>query len=166
MLFDAQAMYAFLAELFHIISTCRQFQHPFLKPVLEAFKSACPFVILVIVCVIAVTVALHGGRMRSPWLMHHGSYLERWPQHAVEVAQNDFTRHYFLRYQDHISGGQHGLFTYTYIAPQVRVAIFIAALHMNDRDIGMQRWHKQQWRSIEWGLHLAETWIMAGNVTS
>src|SRR3989442_13134223 len=143
MLFDAQTAYAFLAELFHIISTCRHLQHPFLKPVLEAFKSACPLMILMIIRVVAVSVALHRGRMGSPCFVHHGSYLGRWPQHAGGIAPNHLTQHYFLRYQDHISGGQHCLFAYTYVAPEVGVAIFITALHMNDGDIWPQRWHKR-----------------------
>src|SRR5947209_1037117 len=83
MLFDAQTLQALLAEFLYVVCTSRYVQYPFLEPGLKAFQGARALVILVVVWVVTVRVALYGGRVRSPWLVDDGPYLERWSKHTV-----------------------------------------------------------------------------------
>src|SRR5258708_38505044 len=137
MLLDAQAAYALLAQLCYIGRATRHMQHPFIQPGLKALQRARALVILMVKLVIAVGVTLYGRRMRSPGLMYYGPHFERWPQHAVGIAQNNFTRHNLLSYQDHTALCKQRLFAEAQIAPGVGIPFFVAALHMDNGHIGM-----------------------------
>src|SRR5260370_14211002 len=103
MLLDCQALDACLAELGCLGRATRELQHPFIQPGLKALQRARALVILMVKLVIAVGVTLYGRRMRSPGLMCYGPHFERWPQHAVGIAQNNFTPHTLLGYKVHIA---------------------------------------------------------------
>src|SRR5215469_16519902 len=145
MLLDAQATYALLAQLRSIGSAVRHMQHPFVQPGLKAIQHACALVILMVKLVIALGVTLYGGRMRPPGLVYYCPHFERWPQHTVGIAHNNFTRHNLLSYQDHSARCKHGLFAQADVAPDVGIPFLVAALHMDNGYIRMNSGHKQQW---------------------
>src|SRR5436309_16106009 len=104
--------------------------------------------------------------MRSPRLMHNRLHLERWPQYAVWIAQNNLSRYDLLGSKDHIACSEHCLLAYAYIAPQMRIALFVTSLHMNDGNIGPNCRHQQQRRSIQWRLLLEKHRILARNIAA
>src|SRR5712664_4159106 len=143
MLLDAQAAYALLAQLGYIGRATRHMQHPFIQPGLKVLQRARALVILMVKLVIAVGVTLYGRGMRPPGFIYYGPHFERWPQYAVGIAQNNFTRHNLLSYQDHSACCKHGLFAEADIAPDMSISLFVAALHMDNGHIGMNSRHKQ-----------------------
>src|SRR6266571_927345 len=149
-LFDSQSAYPFLTQFRDILRASCYLQNPFLKPVLETLQGACPHMIFVVKRMIAVVIALHGGWMRSPGFMHNGTYFEGWPQHSIRVAHNDLAGYNLLGNQNDISCCKHCFLAQADIAPEVGIAIFIAALHMDDCDIRLNGWYQQQGCAIQW----------------
>src|ERR1700694_5759557 len=98
--------------------------------------------------VVAVAIALYGGRMCPPRVMYHRAYFERWSQHAIRVAYDYLTRDNLFGHQDHIPGCQHGLLAYARVAPEVCVAFLIAALQVYDGHVGPECRYQQEGRAI------------------
>ena len=148
--FDGQAAQALFAQFVEVGGAVRQVQDPFVEPALEAVEGASAHVVIVVKLVVAIGVALHGGGMRTPRFVNDRAHLERWTQHAVGIAHNYLPRHNFFGDQDYVARCQHGLFAYTHIAPDMRVAIFVAALYMDNGYVGTDGGDKQQRCAIEW----------------
>ncbi len=166
MLFDVQAAYAFLAKFRYIARPVGYIQYPFIKPVLEALRGSRASMILMVKQVIAVIIAGHGGRMRSPGFMHDSPHFERWSQHAVRVAQNNITRHDFFGYQDDITSSKHSLLGYTGVAPEMSIAIFVAALHVDDGYVWIHSRHEQQWSAVQRRFLLAERRVLTRDIAA
>src|SRR6266581_1881935 len=104
--------------------------------------------------------------MRSRWLMHHGPHFERWSKHTIRVAQDNVTRYDLFSNQDNVTRCEHSLFAYSNAAPEMSVALFVGALHVDNRYVGLHRRHKQQWCAIQWGLLLAKRRVLAWDITA
>src|SRR5579884_1601864 len=104
--------------------------------------------------------------MRSPRLMHDGSHFESWPEYTVRVAQNNLAWYDFFGSQDNVTCGKHGLFAYAYIAPQVRIAVFVAALDVNNGHVGTNGRYQQQGSSIQRRLLLTKCWILTRDIAA
>src|SRR5579859_258614 len=98
--------------------------------------------ILVVKLVIAVILAGDGGGMRAPWFVNDCPNFERRSQHAVRVAQDHVTRYDLIGNQDNITRREHSLLAYPNAAPKMSVALFVAALHMDDCYIGLHSRHE------------------------
>src|ERR1700730_5914803 len=164
--FDAEAAQALFAQFVEVGGAVRQIQDPFVEPALEAVEGAGAHVVFVVKLVVAVGVALHGRGRRAPGFVYDCAHFERWTQHAVGIAHNYLTRHDFFGDQDYVARGQHGFFADTYIAPDVRVAIFVAALHMDDGYVGTDGGDKQQRGAIEWGWLYTQCGVLARDIAA
>src|SRR5713226_1708810 len=110
--FNAQAKQALLTQFCYISGARGHLQYPLVEPLLETFERAGALMILTIITMVALVVALDGRGMRAPRLMHNGSHLERWRQHAVRVAQDHLARNYFFGNEYDIPRCQRRLLAY------------------------------------------------------
>src|SRR6266566_2368739 len=164
--FNAQVKQALLTQFCYISGARGHMQHPLVEPLLESFERARALMILTIIIMVALIVTLDGRRMRAPRLMHNGSHLERWRQHAIRVAQDHLARNDLFGNEYDIPRCQSRLLAYAEIAPEMGVAILVAALYVDNGDIGMQRGNEQQRRTIPGGCLLAKGGVLARDVTA
>ena len=75
--------------------------------------------------------------MRSRWLMYHGPHFERWSKHAIRIAQDNVTRYDLFSNQDDVTSCKHGFFTYPKATPKMGIALYVAALYLDNCHIGL-----------------------------
>ena len=149
MLLHFQSAQALLAQFFQVGCAVGYLQDPFIEPVLEAFEGAGAHVVFVVELMVTVVVALHGGWMRSPRFMDDSANFEGWAYYAVWVANDDLAWHDLFGDDDDVACCQHGLFGDAKTAPDVRVAVLVTALSVDDGDIGSECWYEEEPRSVQ-----------------
>ena len=77
--------------------------------------------------------------MRAPRLVNHGRNEKSGNQGAIGVGSDYFRLDNFFGDDDHAARGARAIHRDAKIAPHVRVAITVGALHLNDGDVGFQR---------------------------
>src|SRR5215472_9140893 len=87
--------------------------------------------------IVTLVVSLHRRGMRAEGALDYGGDQKSGNDGAVGVAGDDLARNDFFAGDDDVLGGAHTLDHDAEVAPAVRVALFIGALHVHDGEIGL-----------------------------
>ena len=82
--------------------------------------------------------------MRASRFVNHGGNEEPRHQRAVGVGRNDTGLDDFFGHDNYFARGAGAIYRDAQAAPQMGVALRVGALHVQDRDIGTQRAHRDQ----------------------
>ena len=138
MFFHGQGFDAGGAKMLPILGAIGDLRDPTVQPILEIFQAAGLFVILREKSVIAAVVALDGRRMRAAGFVDDGCDEEAGYQRAIRIRGNHTGLDNFFCYYNYFAGGACAVHCYSQAAPEVRVALCVAALHVQDGDIRTQ----------------------------
>src|SRR5947207_6250913 len=119
----------------HVVPAIADPQNPFLEPRIETFDRPRPLGVVAMEGVVALEESLHGRRVRSSRLVHHGDDLGLRKQDPIRVAQGHARVDDLLAGDDHTLGSEPRLFADAQRAPRMRAAVLVGALHVHDRDV-------------------------------
>src|SRR5215472_16293305 len=117
------------------------FQHPLPQPGLEAVAGARRSRVVAKEAVVALEIALDRGRMRAAGLVHNRDDLGFGKQDSVWMPSQGRRIEQLLTADDHSAGRQARLLGDAQRPPRVRMAVGVASLHVDDRDIGTHGVH-------------------------
>src|SRR5579859_1462388 len=125
-------------------------EHPVMEPRGKAFRRARLLVVLSVGGVVAIVVALYWRWMSATGRVDDRKRLHGGSEHAVGIAEDDLRRDDLFGGVDDALRTKGRLFTNAQATPNVRAALGVGPLDMNDRDIRAQRGDKQRGCAIEW----------------
>src|SRR5438034_5569796 len=94
----------------HVVPAIADPQNPFLEPGIETFDRPRPLGVVAMERVVALEESLHGRRVRSARLVHHGDDLGLRKQDPIRVAQGHARVDDLLAADDHALGREPRLF--------------------------------------------------------
>src|SRR5581483_1644732 len=144
MLLDAKFVDAARPELFNIGCPIRYSVNPALRPTFKICFRLSLFKILAEERVVALVIALHRRGMRAERTRHHRSHQKAGDHSTIGVAGNDLRVNDLFRHHDHVFCRPHALDHHPEIAPAVRVAVAVGALHVNDGHVRIDRAYCEQ----------------------
>src|SRR5581483_4258138 len=144
MLLDAKFVDAARPELFNIGCPIRYSVNPALRPTFKICFRLSLFMILAEERVVALVIALHRRGMRAERTRHHRSHQKAGDHSTIGVAGNDLRVNDLFRHHDHVFCRPHALDHHPEIAPAVRVAVAVGALHVNDGHVRIDRAYCEQ----------------------
>src|SRR6266704_4038109 len=140
---------------------------PLLLPDITLCFGFCLFVILAEKCIVSIVISLDWGWMRAVRALDYGVDHEPRDCGAVGVAGDCFYVDNFFGHYDDPLGCAHAFWHHAEISPAMRVAFGVGALHVDNRDIRIQRSHcPQRFLRREWGKDLIEKMIAFGAVAA
>src|ERR1044072_7145850 len=99
--------------------------------------------------VVAIIKALCEGRMTTERFMDYGAHDHSRNQGAVRIGANDPLRNNLFSDHDRVTRSKRSLLLYSDQSPDLRVAILVGALSVNDRRVRIQCRHCRQFFSRE-----------------
>src|SRR5207302_211616 len=143
--------------------SARTEDHP-VEPGQEARPRARLLVILVVEPVVAVDVPLGGRRVGSKWFFGDRAHKEARHERPIRIAGDDRIVHQLLAGEQHRLCRPRRLERDAHVAPQLRVAVAVAPLRVQDRDVRPQRADGQQPISGKRAGHLAHSLVVPHDV--
>src|ERR1700733_203673 len=112
---------------------------PVFEPALKIFEFATLRVVLGEKLVIAAVVPLNRRGVGAAGLVNYGGDEKTRDERAVRIRGNQFRRYDLFRDDNYLPCGSRSVYGDTKTAPNMGIAEFIGALHLQDRDIGTKR---------------------------
>src|SRR5258706_3189556 len=133
-------------------------ENPLVEPLLEPRASSAFLVILEIEIVIAPRITLCRRRMGAVGLVNHAGNHEAGNYRAVGIAENYLVLDNFFTRENDLLRSEGGFAHDAEIAPDMGITVDIGALHVKNRDIRLERAHRQQFFTVEWAVDGRELW--------
>src|ERR1039458_292745 len=128
----------FGTELPDVIAAIGNLKHPAIQPLRESFGGAALRMIVAEKVVIAPVISLHGRGVSAKRLVNDGCNGETGDESAIRIGGNNMRSDDFLRDDDDAFRGAGAVNGDAEISPEMRVALLVSALDVDDGDVRTQ----------------------------